>query len=336
MLIIGRKDNLNDLKTRLGVIGGQALAGLHILTVMRGWPGVGKTTVATALAHDPEIASAFPDGVLWVSLGSTPILFSELATWGRALGIDDLLHAKTVEEASAQLTALLRNRRMLLIVDDVWESGHAKPFLVGGRGCAMLITTRVNSVAQELAPTPEAIYKLPVLTDEKAIELLQTLAYTVVEKHSKESLELVHELEGLPLALQVAGHMLNVEASYGFGVSNLLKELREGAKILEAQAPASRVGLASETSATVTILLQKSTERLDELTRDCFSYLGVFAPKPATFDLAAMKAVWQIEDPKPIARSLVDRGLLEPMLETGRFQMHALLVMHAKSLLIDA
>jgi hypothetical protein len=30
-----------------------------------------------------------------------------------------------------------------------------------------------------------------------------------------------------------------------------------------------------------------------------------------TFDLAAIAFVWQVEDPKPIARMLVDRGLME-------------------------
>jgi len=60
--------------------------------------------------------------------------------------------------------------------------------------------------------------------------------------------------------------------------------------------------------------------------------LGAFAPKPATFDLAMMKAVWEVEDPRPAVRVLIDRGLLEPIVESGRFQMHALLVMHARSL----
>jgi hypothetical protein len=95
--------------------------------------------------------------------------------------------------------------------------------------------------------------------------------------------------------------------------------------------PADRVDLANETTPTVAVLLQKSSDRLDEQTHDCFAFLGAFAPKPATFDLAAMQAVWQMDDPKPIARKLVDRGLLEPA-SAGRFQMHALLVMHAKSL----
>jgi len=77
-------------------------------------------------------------------------------------------------------------------------------------------------------------------------------------------------------------------------------------------------------------LLKNSTDRLDEQTRECFAYLGAFAPKPATFDINAMKFVWQVEDARPIVRELVNRGLLEPV--GGRFQMHALLVAHARSL----
>jgi hypothetical protein len=331
-LVIGREDDLHNLKARLGHTG---QASLQVLTAIRGWPGIGKTTIAAVLAHDPDIAFAFPDGVLWTSLGQKPNLFSELAMWGRALGTDDLLRAKTLEEATTQLTAMMRNKRMLLIIDDVWESEHAVPFKVGGRGCATLITTRENKVAQALAPTANDIYRLPVLTDDKALELLQALAPTVVVQYPAESRDLVHELEGLPLALQVAGHMLNVEASYGFGVIDLIKELREGAAILEAKAPADRTDLANETTPTIVVLLQRSTDRLDVQTRDCYAYLGVFAPKPATFDLAAMKAVWQVEEPEQIVRMLVDRGLLEFVKEIGRYQMHALLVAHAKSLLTE-
>ena len=45
----------------------------------------------------------------------------------------------------------------------------------------------------------------------------------------------------------------------------------------------------------------------------------------------AIAAAWGIEDPRPTLRSLLARGLIEPA-AGGRFQMHTLLAVHAKSL----
>ncbi len=335
-LIIGREETHQEIKRRLGISPPDETSTPHKpFTAMQGWPGVGKTTTSAVLAHDPEMLEKYPDGVLWLALAKEPNVLSDMAAWGRALGTEELLRTRDLEDATRQLTALLRNKRMLLIVDDVWEAEHAIPFNVGGQHCAMIITTRSNKVAQDLAPTPGDVYKLEVLPEEKAIQLLKELAPTVVAQHPNESLKLVQELEGLPLAIQVAGHLLNVEASYGFGVIDLIAELQEGAKLLKAKAPSDRIDLENEIIPTVAVLLKKSTDRLDPEIRDQFAFLGPFAPKPATFDLAALKAVWQIEDPKPTARILVDRGLLEPVPEMGHFQMHALLVMLARSLLTD-
>jgi tetratricopeptide (TPR) repeat protein len=349
-LVVGREGVLRDLKTRLGIgskgqgqasrpaAAGQDGLPLQVLTAIRGWPGIGKTTVAAVLAHDPDVMAAFPDGVLWTSLGPTPNLFSELTTWSRALGAEDL-RARTLKEASAHLAALLLNKRMLLVVDDVWKTEHARPFMVGGHRCGLLVTTRSPRVASALAPTAADVYRLPVLSEEKAMELLQKLAPEVVASHPDECRALVREMEGLPLALQVAGRMLAVEADCGFGVDELLAELREGTALLGAPAPVDRVDLANladladESTPTVAVLLQHSTARLDEAARAGFACLAVFAAKPATFDLAALQAVWQVKDAKPIARALVDRGLLEYVPELGRYQMHALLVMHARALL---
>jgi hypothetical protein len=91
------------------------------------------------------------------------------------------------------------------------------------------------------------------------------------------------------------------------------------------------LGARRDTSPTIAALLKRSTDLLDAETRRRFAYLGLFVPKPATFDLEAMAIAWEVNDPKPIARALVNRGLLEPV-SGGRFQMHALLVLHAQSL----
>ncbi|HEU4885116.1 MAG TPA: NB-ARC domain-containing protein [Longimicrobium sp.] len=329
LLFIGREQALNDVKGLLGV--GGAPGAPSRTAIVRGWPGVGKTTLVSVLSRDPEVAKRYTDGVLWTSLDQNPSLMTILAGWGRALGRDDLLRLASPEEAVQQLTALLRDRKMLLIADDVWEAAHGALFQQArSGGCGLLITTRLPEVADALAQTENAIYPLPVLAEDDALKLMRILAPAVVEQHPDECRELVTDLECLPLALHVAARLLRAEARLGLGVSELLKDIREGAALIEARAPADRVERG--TIPTVAALLQKSTDVLDEHTRDCFAYLGAFAPKPATFDLEAMRSVWEVDDPRPVVRELVEHGLLEPA-GAGRFQMHALLVKHALSFL---
>lgn len=332
-LVVGREDVICDLKIRLGVISfGERSESLSSLTVVYGLPGIGKSTLAASLAHDSEVIRYYRDGTLWTSLGPTPNLLSELIAWGRAIGIDSISNVESPEEASAQLSAHLITKRRLLIVDDVWDPVHAAFFRVGGHDCATLFTTREPQVAQALAPTAHDVYELGLLTEQASFEMLQKLAPQVVAKYPQTSRELVIELEMLPLALDVAGHLLNAEFASGFfDMDNLLAGIRDGRQFLEQILP-SRIGTPGELSLSLAALLQKSTDRLDEQTRNCYSYLGGFAPKPAIFNLEDMKNVWRIDDPKPIVRKLLDRGLLKTIDHQERFYMHALLVMHARSL----
>lgn len=113
----------------------------------------------------------------------------------------------------------------------------------------------------------------------------------------------------------------------------MLQELRSGASLLQARAP-SDVALREDTSPTVAVLLRRSTDALDAVMQQRFALLGLFVPKPATFDLNAMATVWNVTDARASVRILVNRGLLEPV-SGGRFQMHALLVLHARSLLAE-
>lgn len=326
-LLVGRERALRDLKERAG-LGGE----LRPMTVVQGWPGVGKSAIVAALAHDPDIVQAFPDGVLWTSLGEAPNLLAELTVWAEAFHLTSPGQAPQLETITAQLTAVLRDKRMLLIIDDLWQVEHAAPFKVGGHACAVVMTSRLNDVAQALAPTPSDLYRLPVLADEPALELLSILTPETVASHPDEARELVRDLEGLPLAIQVAGRLLQNEARLGWGVGELLAELREGAGLLTAQAPGDMLSAGRDTTPTIAALLKRSTAALDPEMRERFAFLGLFAPKPATFDLQAMSIAWELNDPRPGVRILVNRGLLEPV-SGGRFQLHALLALHARSLL---
>jgi hypothetical protein len=328
-VFIGREDSLQDIKRLLTV--NQRSGNGENITVIRGWPGVGKTSLVSAIGHDDEIARTFKDGVLWISLEQKPNIITAMDRWGRALGSEDILKAPTVKEATALLAALLRKRRMLLIVDDVWETGHAAAFTeAAGEQCSVMITTRLTKIAEALTTDQNHAYNLPVLTEDFALRLLRILVPEVVSQNEGDCLELVRDLQCLPLALHVAAGLLRSEATMGWGVTNLIKEIREGTELINKQAPNDRMEKDGDIPS-VRALLQRSTDVLDEPIRDCFMYLGAFAPKPATFDLPALQAVWQVDDPKPTVRQLVGHGLLEPV-GGGRFQMHRILADFARSL----
>jgi hypothetical protein len=161
---------------------------------------------------------------------------------------------------------------------------------------------------------------------------LERLTPTVVARNPSAARDLVRDLEGLPLAIQVAGRLLEAEATRGFGVDELLKDLKAGTALLKAKAPVDRTDLENEVTPTVATLLAKSTDVLGRVLRQRFAHLGAFAPKPATFRAVHAAKIWNVRDPGPMLRKLADRGLVE---RTGpdRFQIHAVLVMHARSLL---
>jgi hypothetical protein len=193
----------------------------------------------------------------------------------------------------------------------------------------MLITTRDTEVARTLAPTSDSIYKLDVLSDKAGLDLLRKLAPTVVEAYPEEMLKLVKDLEGLPLALQVAGRFLYAEKDITNDLRQLIKDLSEGSELLNKQSPLRKV--ADVTTPTIAMLFQKSVDYLQPEIRKYFASLGAVAPKPATFDTEAMKLIWKVDNPTPIIRVLINRGLLESS-TSGRFQMHALLAIYARSL----
>jgi hypothetical protein len=67
---ITRPKEFEALKARLLDPEGDSVAG--ITAALRGAGGYGKTTLAKALAHDPDIQDAYFDGILWAELGEKP------------------------------------------------------------------------------------------------------------------------------------------------------------------------------------------------------------------------------------------------------------------------
>lgn len=326
--IVGREHDLSQVRSLLNA---QLAARNRGIVAIQGWPGVGKSALVALLAHDTQTVSMFPDGVLWAALGEHADILGILSKWAHTLGMADDQAERSLEEISMWLRTTLRGRRILFIVDDIWTAEALHWFHVGDEQSALVVTTRMNDIARDVIVASEAIYKLDILDDDSAMHLMRQLAPDVTAAYPHEMLELIHDLEGLPLALQVAGRLLQSELEMGWGITDLLADLREGVALLEAKAPVDRADPLSEITPTISALLAQSTNRLDEVNRLRFASLGLFAPKPATFSADTLAAIWEVKDPRESIRLLVNRGLMEPV-GSGRFQVHALLVRHAQSL----
>ena len=136
---VRRPAEFEALKGKLLDAKGDAVA---ISAALKGAGGYGKTTLAKALAHDPDIQDAYFDGVLWVELGEKPDnllgVIADLITilTGAPPGL------ATINAAAAALGEALGERRILMIVDDAWREQDLRPFLQGGRNTTRLITIR--------------------------------------------------------------------------------------------------------------------------------------------------------------------------------------------------
>jgi hypothetical protein len=337
---IGRTDDLHSLKSALGIIPEQP--GVKSRTIaMYGLPGVGKSTFAAWLTRDPDILRAYPDAVLWTALGqadagSNPdnTACERLRTWGKLLGDGHLDLSMTADQLADRIEVLLRNRRALLICDDVWKLEEIKQIrrLADGN-VRLLITSRFSDIALRAVPYDDAVIKLKVFAESDALTLLELIAPAVVNAYPEASRELVRDLEYLPLAISVAANMLKREMHAGLNVSALIDQLRDEAiGILEQPLPIDMQELTLEQhSGTVLAWLMRSIRMLDPDTRACFISLGELLPKPAQISLRVMTMNWEGLDAHRIVRNLVDAGLLQATGD-GKYQMHAMLVTLAKYL----
>jgi DNA-binding SARP family transcriptional activator len=118
----------------------RAAAGAAPVVVVDGLVGVGKTAFAVHAAH--RLAAGYPDGRFFVALGPTaPEPAVVLRRLLRAAGVPAADLPSDVRALAGLWRAHLRQRRVLLVLDDVGDSERLAPLLPAAPGCLTLVTT---------------------------------------------------------------------------------------------------------------------------------------------------------------------------------------------------
>ena len=298
--LLGRDDLLADLVSRL-------VAGHSPALSTDGMPGVGKTALAVALAHDERMRAALPDGVLWGGLGQQPDVVTVQNQWAAALGAE-LADEPDVYRRLERLSRVLGDRRVLVVIDDAWNVEEAKVLRLSSPHAVHLLTTRDSKIARDFAGAGQQV-SVPVLAPDPAYKLLERLAPEACAADPDAARRLVTTVGELPLALEVlggylAGHDLTVFPDLVPEAFAVLGNAKQRLALAT-----ERLGGRPGKRETLDAVIRLSVDALPPEASAAFWALGAFAPKPATFARAAAEAVTGAK--ASVLALLVHRNLVE-------------------------
>ena len=167
-----------------------------------GMGGAGKTVLAAEAAHHKRVRRRFRAGVAWLAVeprADVRLLQSDLA---QRLGAGEAVFREASEGRGA-LAGLLAGRRVLVVLDNVWERDVLDAF---PPDCQMLFTTRSLGLARDVNAVTVEVAELEL---EQALELLSN--WTVRERGALDrapAAELCRRLDLLALGVAMAGAMI--------------------------------------------------------------------------------------------------------------------------------
>jgi Tfp pilus assembly protein PilF len=296
----GREKELSYFKTALarrGKIGAVISArGAGI----QGMGGVGKTTLATVLAH--RLKDKYPDAQIYINLrGYEPTGRKPMPPSEAMQSIIHVFHpeaklAETAEDLRGIYTAVLNDAgRVLLLLDNATNAEQLQPLLPPST-CLLLVTSRNQFHLPGLVTR-----NIECLPSEKSQELLLKLAPRL-KGHEPTVAKLCGHL---PLALEVFAGVVSEKTLHP--VEELVARLRKH----------------DEKLGKVEATFQVSYDLLTNSLRRCWTMLATF---PTNFDLPACAAIWEmkIEMAREIMQVLLNRSLVEVDEAIGRFRLHDL------------
>uniref|UniRef100_M1AV80 Rpi protein n=1 Tax=Solanum tuberosum TaxID=4113 RepID=M1AV80_SOLTU len=236
-----------------------------------GMGGLGKTTLAEKLYNSPDTVSSFPARA-WICVSQEFKKMDLLrniikSIQGRTKETLDLLERMTERDLEIHLRDLLRERKYLVVVDDVWQreawESLKRAFPDSKNGSRVIITTRKEEVA-ERADNISFVHKLRFLSQEESWDLFcrKLLDVQAMDPHMERlALDMVDKCRGLPLAIVVLSGLLSHK-----------KGLNEWKKVQDHLWE----NIKHDKSIEISNILSLSYNDLSTALKQCFLYFGIF------------------------------------------------------------
>ena len=291
--------------------------GRHIaLTALQGMGGIGKTVLAQALCHDEVVQQAFPDGIVWITIGKESAFdaLTRMREVGKALG-DDLSRYENELAAKNQYRSTIRKKAALIVVDDVWRSSDLEPLRAeDSPRSRLLFTTRDASIAAAMGAREHVA---DLLTEEQSREVLARWSRTEITNLPPIAAQLIHECGRLPLALSMVGAMLRGKpATYW---KTVLEHLRNAdLDKIKAQFP-------DYPYTDVLRAIQVSVDSLDETSRARYLALAVLLEEMAAAP-PVQQCLWGVDENQAAetAEQFVSLSLAQRDQPEGSIRLHDL------------
>lgn len=294
--------------------------------VVSGMGGVGKSTLAAALAHDCQVRRSFPDGIIWIEVGQHPFITSLQATIGIYFG-DSRDNYLDEQSGTFHLSRVLQDKKALIVLDDVWDHKVVEKFPVNGTACRLLVTTRSRTVAKVIGGIDLGLY---ALTPAEGAQLISNR--TGVDPNDPSIAAIVNLLAGNTLAITLAAGM--IAERYPDAPAKVLERLQRRAAESH---PFRDLTLDDiDKNLNLELSLSLSYEALSADMQRRFRSLGVFDVED-TFDAEMLVNLWGDAhelDTEDALYKLVNASLINPTEVRGRYMQHPLLRGYARSLLI--
>ena len=262
-------------------------------------------------------ANSTDDGILWVTLGEQPAVLGGLVTLSAAL-LGERPGFASVDDGAFQLGQKLEDRNCLRVVDDVWNAGHLKPFLRGGKTCARLFTTRDDDIAAAFVPAATQRTNVDQMRRAEAVALLGKDLPELTHNHA---VDLSHRLGDWPLALELARAMMAQRTNQGASADLAAKRMLA---ILDKKGvSALKDGTAEPRHQSIANVLEASIDRLSGEDQRRLVELSIFHDDVA-IPLDAAGAVWGIDDlaTEETAQHLAQLSLVKQDLDRETLRMH--------------